>query len=212
MGVNVIHKVKVNQSLLGVGTLLALVIGVVVGVGVYINSDESTVADTAGTQAITTATGTLENLDFRLLDYPNLEVLYDDFGRLAPAVDGENIVHANKALKTETVTITLDADAAIEYKAIMQAGDAIVYQWESASDIYYDFHAHQPGGQPDPGVFTRYAEGEGKVDRGAMVAPYTGQHGWFYLNLSGEPAEIQLTVSGYFDELVELRLDGYGGG
>ncbi|MBT5030798.1 MAG: hypothetical protein HOM55_00725 [Proteobacteria bacterium] len=203
-----INKVKVNQSLLGTGTLLALVIGVVVGVGVYINSDESTVADAAGTGVVTNAAGTLEVLDFRLLDYANLEVLYNDMGRLAPAVDGANIVRANKALQTETVTILLELDGRTEYKAIMQAGDAIVYEWESTSNVYYDYHAHQPGGQPDPGFFTRYVEGEGTSDRGAMIAPYTGQHGWYFLNLSDGPVEIQLTVSGYYDELVAIDLGG----
>jgi hypothetical protein len=210
-----------NTSLLGYGTLAAVVIGVVVGVVLFKGAaetaveSESVAANTAGAVGGATegaaagAVGTLENLNFRLMDYNKLVATVDDFGRDGPGASGENIIHADKPLKTETLTIALPLDGMIEYKAIMQAGDSVVYQWESAADIYYDFHAHQPSEVQDGSFFTRYAEGEGKVDRGMIVAPYTGQHGWFFLNLSDGPAEIELTVSGYYDEIVRLDLGGY---
>ena len=202
-----------NSSLLGYGTLAAVVIGVVVGVVLFKGADETIVESDSVSESISASTaevavGTLEDLNFRLMDYDKLEASVDDFGRPGPGASGENIVRAEKPLKTETLTIALPLDGMIEYKAIMTAGDSVVYQWQSASNIYYDFHAHKPSEVQGAGFFTRYAEGEGKVDRGTIVAPYTGQHGWYFLNLSDGPAEIKLTVSGYYDEIVRLDLGG----
>ena len=205
-----------NSSLLGYGTLAAVVIGVVVGIVLFNGADEALVesesvaasADGAAGSAIEGSVGTLENLNFRLMDYDKLVATVDDFGRDGPGASGENIVHSDKPLKTETLTIALPLDGMIEYKAIMDAGDSLVYQWQSAANIYYDFHAHQPSEVQGDGFFTRYAEGEGTVDRGTIIAPYTGQHGWYFLNLSDGPAEIELTVSGYYDEIVRLDLGG----
>jgi hypothetical protein len=200
-----------NSSLLGYGTLAAVVIGVVVGVVLFKNAAETTIESASEAAMASTAeatAGTLEDLNFRLMDYDKLEASVDEYGRAGPGASGENIVRADKPLKTETLTITLPLDGAIEYKAIMQAGDSVVYQWQSDSNIYYDFHAHKPSEIQGDGFFTRYAEGEGKVDRGAIIAPYTGQHGWYFLNLTDAPAEIELTVSGYYDEIVELDLGG----
>lgn len=204
-----------NLSVLGYGTLVAAVIGVVVGVVLFKDAEEAIIesaaeagSEMAAVNVAELAVGTLENLNFRLMDYDKLEATVDEYGRDGPGASGENIILADKPLKTETLTITLPVDGMIEYKAVMQAGDSVVYQWESASNIYYDFHAHQPSEVQGSGFFTRYVEGEGTVDRGTIIAPYTGQHGWYFMNLSDGPAEIELTVSGYYDEIVKLELGG----
>ena len=50
-------------------------------------------------------------------------------------------------------------------------------------------------------------EGQGVSSRhGSLVAPFDGQHGWYFLNLAQGPITIDLTVTGYFDRLVDLRL------
>jgi hypothetical protein len=33
------------------------------------------------------------------------------------------------------------------------------------------------------------------------VAPFTGEHGWYWLNVSEGPITIKLTVTGYFTQL-----------
>jgi hypothetical protein len=38
------------------------------------------------------------------------------------------------------------------------------------------------------------------------MAAFTGQHGWFWLNLSQGPVVIELNVSGFYDKIVEIEL------
>lgn len=136
------------------------------------------------------------------------EVPYDQWGQPQPVLNGNNHKAQDRAFKTETLTVTLELDGLTEYKALMNQGDTILYSWVSDQPIYTDFHAHQDTGNPD--FFTRYAETESNEEHGAIVAPYTGQHGWFWLNLGDEPATIELTVTGYFDEIIEIDMnEGY---
>lgn len=102
----------------------------------------------------------------------------------------------------------IPGDGTVEYKAIMQQGDAIVFSWQtSAGDVYYDFHAHDAAFGDE--FFTRYDEGEGAGRSGTIVAAYDGQHGWFWLNLAPNPVQITLDVAGYFEKIVEIEMEAY---
>ena len=96
------------------------------------------------------------------------------------------------------------ADEQLEYKAKMAKGQVMVYSWEvDGGEIYYDFHADAYDG-PE-GYWVRYEEGDGKAEaHGSLVAPFSGNHGWYWLNYNPEPITIRLTVSGYYEEVVEL--------
>lgn len=140
---------------------------------------------------------------FRYLEPGQVEVSIDDFGRPVPSTVAENFVQHNGEFATESLTITLDVDAEAEYKALMEQGDAVVYSWTTdGGDVYYDFHAHAPAFGDE--FFTRYAEGEGASDSGAIVAPYSGQHGWYWLNIASEPVTITLSVAGFYEDIVEI--------
>jgi hypothetical protein len=41
------------------------------------------------------------------------------------------------------------------------------------------------------------------------MAAYTGQHGWFWLNIADGPTTVTLDVNGFYDEIVEIDLSGY---
>jgi hypothetical protein len=132
----------------------------------------------------------------------------DDFGTALPVTDGENFAPNSGEMKTETVTITIEGDGGVEYKALMDQGDVIVFSWKTdGGQAYYDFHAHQENGSPD--FFTRYDEGEGVGRSGSILAPYEGQHGWYWLNLEADPITITLEVAGDYNEIVEINLGGY---
>ena len=36
-----------------------------------------------------------------------------------------------------------------------------------------------------------------------VVAPFSGEHGWYWLNISEKPVTIKLTVTGYYDKMVD---------
>jgi hypothetical protein len=145
---------------------------------------------------------------FRYIAPGDIAIQTDEYGQTLPATTGENFVARNRNWKSESVTIDLPSDGAVEYKAIMRQGDTLIFAWSTSSgEVYYDFHAHDKAFGDE--FFTRYDEGEGNTRTGAVLAPYDGQHGWFWLNISDGPTTITLNVAGFYDELIEIDLEGY---
>jgi len=137
--------------------------------------------------------------------YPGKPV---EFDRYEPAVLGEPFAktHSN-VYRTDQLTIKLAIGEEVEYKAVMQQGDALVYSWTVGSGIVYtDFHA-DPGenaeGYPDE-YFIRYRESETGSSSGSIVAPFNGNHGWYWLNIEDNAVEITLNVSGFYDSVTEV--------
>lgn len=115
-----------------------------------------------------------------------------------------------QAPKTETMRVRLDFDGRTEVKAVMQKNKAIVYSWKvEGGEVYVDFHGHDPARGDD--FWVRYEEAgqeQGVTGRsGSLVAPFKGEHGWYWLNVSQEPVTVELTVTGYFDRLVDYALE-----
>ena len=113
------------------------------------------------------------------------------------------------AARTLTRTITLPAFQETEVKALLDAAQVILYSWEADGNVYVDFHGHDPATTGDG--FVRYEEQQStRAGHGSLVAPFSGEHGWFWLNLSGEPVTIKLTVSGYFNDIKDYGILGQG--
>ena len=194
-----------GKSTLVLIALAALGLGTLIGVSL-IDDQMATEEPAAANDVAVASTGGAPV--FRFLAAEGVTVEHDEFGQAIPLASGENFIAREGAPKSETLTITLDTDATVEYKAVMKQGDSIAFRWSTdAGEAYYDFHAHDPAFGPE--FFTRYDEGEGTERSGSIVAAYDGQHGWFWLNLEAEPITITLEVAGFYDEVVEIDLGGY---
>lgn len=109
------------------------------------------------------------------------------------------------APRTETKTVTLKPGQETEIKAIMDTAQVIVYSWKAQGGaVYTDFHGHEP----DAGdAFVRYEEQQsGAEGHGSLVAPFSGEHGWFWQNISEQPVTITLEVTGYDRELKDYGI------
>jgi len=132
----------------------------------------------------------------------------EEFDFYEPDIIGDPYSRTQTAkFHSDTITIELDVGEQTEYKAIMKQGDALVYHWKLDKGIVYtDFHA-DPGenaeGYPEM-YYIRYAESETGEHSGSLVAPFAGNHGWYWLNIEGEPITITLEVHGYYDRVEEL--------
>lgn len=132
----------------------------------------------------------------------------EDFDYFEPEVLGEPYSKGHSAgFRSDTITIELDTMEQVEYKAVMQQGDAIVYSWAvERGTVYTDFHA-DPGegaeGYPE-GYYIRYRESETPTDAGSLTAPFDGNHGWYWLNIEEHPIRITLQVAGYYERIDEL--------
>lgn len=99
--------------------------------------------------------------------------------------------------KTETIELPLGPDGEVEYKFRMLSGQSMVYSWQvDRGSVYYDFHGHP---ENDPKASKTYREEqENTKANGVFIAPIEGIHGWYWLNLTGEPLKVTLKVSGYY--------------
>lgn len=105
--------------------------------------------------------------------------------------------HAQEAW-TDTVTFTLDPDAASEIKLVMEAGDVAEYAWVAEGGrINFDLHAHGDGQSID------YDRGRGATDgAGSIEAPFPGEHGWFWRNRDDSDVTVTLQLRGAYSEIV----------
>jgi len=127
------------------------------------------------------------------------EVPIPDFGQPIPLPNPAVFQPHPAEAKTQTVTIELKPGEETEYKAVMREAQVILYSWKvDQGKVYVDFHGHEPDA---PGnAFVRYEElQEGSESHGSLVAPFAGEHGWFWQNYNEFPVTISLTFSGYFD-------------
>jgi hypothetical protein len=110
------------------------------------------------------------------------------------------------APRTETLTIKLGFDEKTEIKAVLGKAKALVYNWTvEGGKVYVDFHGHDPS--KGDNYWVRYEEADGITGRsGSLVAPFAGEHGWYWLNVSETPVTIKLTVTGYQEKLVDYGL------
>ena len=110
---------------------------------------------------------------------------------------------AKQAARTDTVTITLPSKGKTEVKAVMTVNKVIVYTWKADKGVaYVDFHGHSPD-WTNKKAFVRYLEAKEGVaaDSGSLVAPFSGEHGWYWENRQDHPVTITLTVTGYHDAI-----------
>jgi hypothetical protein len=132
----------------------------------------------------------------------------EDFDFYEPETLGDPFSRSHdKPFRTDTILVPIDAYEQVEVKTTMKQGDALVYSWKliDGSVVYADFHAdpHQVELYPEQ-YWIRYQESETDSASGSIVAPFDGNHGWYWLNIEEEPIKIELTVSGYYDSIDEI--------
>jgi hypothetical protein len=88
----------------------------------------------------------------------------------------------------------------------MQTSKMIEYAWRvDRGSVYTDFHGHDPAAGNE--YFVRYKEQqEGTGNNGSLVAPFAGEHGWYWLNYNEFPVVVTVTISGYFDDVVDYGI------
>jgi hypothetical protein len=107
--------------------------------------------------------------------------------------------------RADTVTVKLEAGQETEVKVILDAAQVVLYSWKAAGgQVYTDFHGHEPSAGE---AFVRYEEQQsGNEGHGSLVAPFAGEHGWYWVNVSEQPVTITLSVNGYYNEIKNYGL------
>jgi len=120
-----------------------------------------------------------------------------------PLADGVFREHRTQ-FRTDVIDIPLASRGELEYKLGLVAGDSIVYQWDvveidNPELLYAEFHGHTERKGDAPGDLMFYRKATGGSERGALVAPFTGIHGWYLRNDGAEPLVVRLKVAGFYE-------------
>jgi hypothetical protein len=101
--------------------------------------------------------------------------------------------------------VTIPEFRETEVKVILEEAQVVLYSWEADGDVYVDFHGHEPAVTGEG--FVRYREEQStRSGNGSLVAPFTGEHGWYWLNIDEKPVNIKLTVTGYFKDMKDYGI------
>ena len=107
--------------------------------------------------------------------------------------------------RSDVIEIPVAAFGELEYKLGLKEGDSIVYRWDAALEepelLYAEFHGHTESVGDAPGDLMFYRKAAGASERGALVAPFTGIHGWYLRNDSEQPLVVRLEVAGFYELL-----------
>ena len=99
--------------------------------------------------------------------------------------------------RSDETVITLAPDQGAEIKLVMEEGARVDFTWTSSGGaVNFDTHADRPG-TPYHG----YGKGSEQRVEGELVAAFTGSHGWFWRNRTGEPVTITLQTTGAYTEV-----------
>lgn len=105
---------------------------------------------------------------------------------------------------TRTIKVVLQEAEQTEIKTILDSAQVILYSWTADGEVYTDFHGHEPSMGRG---FVRYEEQQtGHEGHGSLVAPFSGEHGWYWMSLSEKPVTITLKISGYFRDIKDYGI------
>jgi hypothetical protein len=101
------------------------------------------------------------------------------------------------APRTDETVLTLQPDQGAEIKLVMEEGAMARFTWTSSGGkINFDTHADRPGVS-----YHGYGKGSSQSETGVLTAAFTGSHGWFWRNRTGEPVTITLKTEGAYTEV-----------
>jgi len=129
-----------------------------------------------------------------------------DAGTPTPLPNPAVFQQGASSARTETLNVPIGPFEETEIKVVMNEGKMILFEWQvNRGDIYSDYHGHDP--ELGSEFWVRYREQmEGSNGEGSLVAPFGGEHGWYWVNYNEYPVVVTLTVTGYYDGLVDYGI------
>ena len=190
---------KLALSVIGAAIVAGLVLVTVVLPAEY-NIDPTGIGGALGFTQLSEPARTLVITDVLGGNETVREVEIPDFGAPVPLPNPAVNQDEEQPAQTRTVQITIPPEKQTEFKTVLRKNKMIMYSWRvDRGDVYCDFHGHDPTAGDQ--FFVRYREDqEGASVNGSLVAPFDGEHGWFWLNYNDFPVTITLTVTGFFDD------------
>ena len=104
----------------------------------------------------------------------------------------------------DSIKLFIPARSGTEYKFFMEQGATLNYSWNTDGEkLFYDFHG-EPAGDTT-GYFESFEKNTRNHSSGALVATFSGTHGWYWKNSSATAVGITLRVNGDYRRLDSVK-------
>lgn len=121
----------------------------------------------------------------------------------APAVRSDGLVAHPESYRVDRRTFELPPGAFLEYKFRLEEGDAMLYSWTATDSVRSEMHSEEDGAPEGTAEFFEVEESTAGR-HGSYVAPFSGIHGWYWLNETDDTVRVTLHAAGFFDEGLEF--------
>lgn len=113
----------------------------------------------------------------------------------------EAVWKSEQPFRNDEMSLMLKPNEGAEIKALMRAGDRLVFTWVAeGGGVNFDMHGEVLGATNDE--FTSYWKGRNESSgHGAFQAPFAGTHGWFWRNRGTVSVTVRVKTSGYYEKL-----------
>lgn len=104
--------------------------------------------------------------------------------------------------RSDEMEVVLAAGKGVEVKTHLAKGATLIYAWKTknAEQVNHDFHG-EPINAKENEFESFILENGVSESRGTLVAPFTGVHGWYWKNKTGEPVTVVLRSSGFYSDI-----------
>ncbi|WP_374360254.1 transmembrane anchor protein [Pseudoduganella danionis] len=107
------------------------------------------------------------------------------------------------AYRSDTMEVVLPPGKGLEVKTHLRKGQALIYAWKTSNgeQVLQDFHGEPPNAGKNE--FESFIKDKAASEsRGVLIAPFTGEHGWYWKNKSAAPVTVILQASGFYTDIV----------
>jgi len=104
--------------------------------------------------------------------------------------------------RSDTMEIVIPARKGVEVKTHLAKDATLIYTWKTAGGepLNHDFHGEPVDAGKDE--FESFVLEKGvSASRAALIAPFTGVHGWYWKNNTDAPVTVVLTASGFYRDI-----------
>jgi hypothetical protein len=117
------------------------------------------------------------------------------------------IAGQDRPFARETVDFVIAPGQGMEYKYRLEKGRALLYTWKATAPVNYELHAEPDGG---PRGYAQSYEKRDAVQTasGTLTTPFSGIHGWFWENKTGQAVTVTLESAGFYNLAHEFRSTG----
>lgn len=107
----------------------------------------------------------------------------------------------DSTFRSSVEEVVLAPGAGTEVMMVLAAKQVIVYQWTvEGGEVYSDFHGHDPD---DTSYWVQYRESAADMAAyGSLVAPFNGEHGWYFRNDGQSELVISIRTNGFFSDVI----------